>query len=169
MRTAIKFVIGTIVLTALGVTMARADGEERQTVAAPADPVYRAECGSCHMVYPPGLLPERSWAKMMTGLKDHFGENATLDKETSDNIQKFLTEHAADRSLQRRSRKIAKSIPPGDSPLRITETLYFKRQHHEVGRKVWLRKSIGSPANCAACHPRAEKGVFSEDEIKIPR
>ena len=142
---------------------------ERRIVAAPMDPTYKAECGSCHMVFPPGLLPTRSWVKMMGGLKDHFGENATLDKETADKVQKFLTENAADRSTLQRAQKIAKSVPGSETPLRITETLYFKRQHHEVGKKIWLRKSVGSPANCAACHSRAEQGVFSEDEVRIPR
>lgn len=142
---------------------------ERRQVAAPADPTYKSECGSCHMVYPPGLLPARSWQGIMTGLDHHFGENASLDKESSAKITKFLRENAADHSQLRRSQKIAQSIPQDQSPLRITETLYFKRQHHEVSAKVWARKSIGSSANCAACHRGAESGVFSEDEVRIPR
>jgi cytochrome c553 len=181
MKRTTQIISGFLAVVALMALIARADNDEeegehrrdrhteRRSVAAPTDTTYKAECGSCHMVYPPGLLPARSWIKMMSGLKDHFGENATLDKETSDKIQKILTENAADKMSNRRSQKIAKSIPNGESPLRITETLYFKRQHHEVGKKVWARKSIGSPANCAACHTRAEQGVFSEDEIRIPR
>lgn len=181
MKSAKALILGAIAVVTLGAFVARADDEdkegdhqrarrtERRSVTAPANPTYKAECGSCHMVYPPGLLPARSWVKMMGGLKDHFGENATVDKETSDKIHVFLTENAADRSSLRRSQKIAKSISSDESPLRITETLYFKRQHHEVGKKIWLRKSVGSPANCAACHSRAEQGVFSEDEVRIPR
>lgn len=174
-------ILTVLALTALGVFIGHAANDaaggehrkdrytERRTVSAPMDPTYRAECGSCHMSYPPGLLPERSWTKMMTGLKDHFGENATLDQESADKVRTFLTENAADKSPLRRSQKIAKSIPSRESPLRITDTKYFKRQHHEVGQKVWSRKMIGSPANCAACHSRAEEGVFSEDEVRIPR
>ena len=48
-------------------------------VAAIANPVYKEECGSCHMAYPPGLLPARSWTKVMSGLDNHFGDNAELD------------------------------------------------------------------------------------------
>lgn len=144
-------------------------GRERRQVAAPSDPIYKAECGSCHMLYPPGLLPARSWNAMLVGLKDHFGENASLDATTTGKLKDFLTENAADRADQRRSRKIAQSIPAQESPLRFTETRYFKRQHDEVDTAVWKRKSIGSPANCVACHGRAEAGIFSEDEIRIPK
>lgn len=182
MKKAKQFISGVIALCAVGTAYqagAKDNHEqresskdrhtERRSVAAPIDPTYKAECGSCHMVYPPGLLPSRSWVKMMGSLKDHFGENATLDKETTDKVQKFLSDHSADKSTLRRSQKIAASIPSSESPLRITDTLYFKRQHHEVSKKIWLRKSIGSSSNCAACHSRAEQGVFSEDEVRIPR
>jgi hypothetical protein len=106
---------------------------------------------------------------MMGGLKDHFGENASLDPATTQKLTVFLTENAADRVDSRRSRKIAISIPAQASPLRFTETHYFKRQHDEVNAAVWKRKSIGSPANCVACHGRAEAGIFSDEEIRIPK
>lgn len=143
--------------------------ESRRQVAAPTDPLYKEECGSCHMLYPPGLLPARSWTVMMDGLKNHFGENASLDPAVKDKLTAFLTTHAADRSDQRRSRKIAQAIPQKDSPLRFTETRYFLHKHDEVSAAVFKRKAIGSPANCVACHGRAEQGIFSEDEIRIPK
>ena len=31
------------------------------------------------------------------------------------------------------------------------------------------RKSIGSAANCTACHRQAEQGNFEEDAIRIPK
>ncbi len=142
---------------------------DRRIIAAVFDPTYKAECATCHMLYPPGLLPSRSWKNMMDGLKDHFGENATVDTATKQHLTEFLTSNAADRSTLRRSQRISGSISASDSPLRFTETQYFKRQHHEIGAKVWQRKSIGSMANCAACHARAESGIFSEDEVRIPR
>lgn len=168
-----------LVLAGVGTCLALADDDDdnefehrkrnRKHVAAPANPVYKAECGSCHMLYPPGLLPARSWTAMLEGLKDHFGENASLDAETTKRLTIFLSENAADRSDQRRSRKIAQSIARDESPRRFTETYYFKRQHHELGPDIWKRKSVGSPANCVACHGRAEAGIFSEEEIRIPK
>jgi mono/diheme cytochrome c family protein len=143
--------------------------QKRRHVAAPIDPAYKAECGSCHMLYPSGLLPARSWTVMMGELKNHFGENASLDPATNQKLTAFLTANAADRVEQRRSQKIARSIPAQESPQRFTETHYFKRQHDEVSAAIWKRKSIGSPANCVACHGRAEAGIFSDDEIRIPK
>lgn len=162
---------------AMGAAVVRAGDDEehherrqkRKAISAPENVTYRAECASCHMLYPPGLLPARSWKAMMGGLKDHFGENASLDPGTAANITQFLVENGADQTTSRRSQKISKSIAADDAPLRITETNYFKRQHHEVSNKVWQRKSVGSPTNCAACHSRAEAGVFSEDEVRVPR
>lgn len=161
----------------MGAAIVRADDddehherhEKRRAISAPENATYRAECASCHMLYPPGLLPVRSWKAMMGGLKDHFGENATVDPATADKVTRFLVENAADQTASRRSQKIANSIAADATPLRITETNYFKRQHHEVSSKVWRRKSVGGPSNCAACHSRAEAGVFSEDEVRVPR
>jgi len=44
----------------------------------------------------------------------------------------------------------------------------FIRKHDEVRADVWKRASIKSPANCGACHIDAAKGIFSENNIKIP-
>ena len=169
-----------LMLAVGGTCLALADGGEdkdspsrekasRRNLAAVSDAKYKTECSSCHMLYPPGLLPARSWKTMLDGLKDHFGENAMVDQATKTYLLEFLTKHSADHSAMRRSQKIARSIPANETPVRFTETQYFKRQHHEIGKKVWQRKSIGSPANCKACHAGAETGEFSEDNVRIPR
>ncbi len=131
--------------------------------------VWRQECGSCHIAFHPGLLPERSWRALMGGLGRHFGESAALDDDARKSITDFLAANAADRLDARRARKIAAAIPADRTPLRVSESPWFVRKHDEVGAAVWQRKSIGSPANCAACHPRAERGSFREHEIRIPR
>ena len=56
----------------------------RQKEVRPVDnKTYADECGSCHYAYPPGLLPSKSWAKLLDekALSNHFGEDATLDKD----------------------------------------------------------------------------------------
>lgn len=136
-------------------------------------PVTRAnwqqECGSCHTAFHPGLLPERSWRQLMGGLDKHFGENASLDALTQQEITDFLVKNSADRSDNRRSARIAASIPIAATPLRITETPWFVRKHDEIRADVWQRKTIGSKSNCMACHAEADKGNFSEHLVKIPR
>jgi hypothetical protein len=130
---------------------------------------WKAECSSCHMLYHPGLLPERSWKKMMSSLDNHFGENASLDALTRDDITKFLALNSADKQDNRRSSRINQSIPANSAPLRISETNYFLSKHDELSASTFKRKSIGSASNCIACHQGAEKGNFSESQIRIPR
>ena len=143
--------------------------ETSHTLPAVSNAKWQAECSSCHGLYHPALLPERSWRKLMGGLDKHFGENATLDAATQKEITDFLAGNAADRSNHRRANKIAQSIPKAAAPLRISETGYFIRKHGEIGSAVWQRKAIGSKANCVACHPDADKGVFNEHALRIPR
>jgi hypothetical protein len=130
---------------------------------------WKTECGSCHMVYHPGLLPERSWNKVMAGLDKHFGENASLDSATHDEIAKFLAANSADKQTNRRSSRINQSINANATPIRISETRYFTAKHDEISANTFKRKSIGSASNCIACHKGAEKGDFSESQVKIPR
>ena len=146
-----------------------ASGHEGGGLPAVDHKAWRAECGSCHTAFHPGLLPERSWRKLMDGLDRHFGENAGLDAATRKAIADFLAANAADRIDARRARQVAASIPAAQAPLRITETAWFERKHDELAAAVWKRKSIGSPANCSACHGRAEQGRFDEHEVRIPR
>lgn len=130
---------------------------------------WKAECSSCHMLYHPGLLPERSWKTMMVGLDKHFGENASLDQATRDEIANFLMLNAADKLDNRRSNRISQSIPANISPLRVSETRYFISKHDEISSSTFKRKAVGSASNCIACHRGAEKGDFSESQVRIPR
>lgn len=130
------------------------------------DPAWRAECGSCHTAYPPAMLPERSWRRIMDGLDRHFGENASLDAAARDRITQFLVANAGDQAG--RARKIADSVPAAQVPLRITETAWFVRKHDELRAAVWKHKDIGSRANCGACHRDADRGRFDERAIDVP-
>ena len=140
-----------------------------QMLAPATNAAWQTECAACHQLYHPGLLPARSWQTMMTGLKQHFGENASLDPETQKEITDFLIKNSADRSGNLRSSRIGTSIPPNEAPLRISETPYFFRKHDEIRTATFKRKSIGSAANCKACHPQAEAGDFREDFVRIPK
>ena len=131
--------------------------------------VYAKECGACHLAYQPQFLPKRSWVKIMNTLDDHFGENASLDEAARTQILAYLAANSAETSRSKMSRKILSSIKDTDTPLRITGTPYFKKEHDEFPPDVFKRKSIVSPSNCAACHPAADKGDFDEHSVKIPK
>lgn len=130
---------------------------------------WQQECGSCHLAYPPSLLPRASWQRMMSGLDSHFGENAGLDPATQADILRFLEANAADSGSSRMGDKVMRRMDTKTAPLRITETAWFVRKHDEVPRATWSRKSVGSAANCAACHRQAERGQFDDDSVRIPK
>jgi hypothetical protein len=169
--------MGLVVVLILGwkmkVSMADEDEylERTRDVAAVENAVYKEECGSCHMAYPPGLLPGRSWEIMMASLDDHFGENAELDSPTAAELTRFLVDNSADAAPNyRRSRKIMRNLPNESKPLRITELAYFRHEHRQIPeRLIAANPEVGSLSNCNACHRNAELGSFSEREINIPR
>jgi hypothetical protein len=122
-------------------------------------PAYKTECASCHVAYPPGLLPARSWQRVLTNLSHHYGVDASLDAGTVKELTTWLSANAAtDRSLR--------DAPPED---RITRSSWFIDQHDEVSASTWKRPAIKSASNCAACHAGAEQGDFSERHVRIPR
>ncbi|WP_251367924.1 diheme cytochrome c [Polynucleobacter sp. AM-7D1] len=148
-----------ILLIAFSILMA-ASPTFAAKMAMPADAPasYEAECASCHMAYPPALLSEQSWKNVMSGLSKHFGTDASVDAKTQTEITSWLIKNAATRQ------KYSETAPEN----RITKTSWFIRKHDEVRADVWKRASIKSPANCGACHIDADKGIFSENNIKIP-
>lgn len=132
---------------------------------------YKDECGSCHFAYQPGLLPAKSWEKLLNekALAEHFGENAELDKDTLKVIYDYAIANAADKSYHKRSRKIAIATENIEAPLRIIEVRYIKRKHHEIPEKMIKgNKDVKSLSYCDACHTQAAKGVFDADTVKIP-
>lgn len=138
--------------------------------AAPVDPTYAEECSACHLAYPAQLLPARSWRAIMSGLDNHFGENAELGADTAKAITDYLVANAADVNPGRRSRQFLRNIAAADTPLRITETPFFKRKHDEVPeRLVKGNPEVGSFSQCQACHGQdAQRGIFDEDTVDIP-
>jgi hypothetical protein len=166
--------IGAGLLLIAGLVMGGEEHEEehesfRAMTSAPVFEPYQTECGSCHMAYPPSLLPARSWEALMAGLADHFGDNAELPADSVAKIRDYLVTNAADHSNARRAFAFARAVPAGEAPLRITETPYFKRKHDEVPLDV-VRKipEIGSFSNCQACHRQANAGSFNEHTVNIP-
>ncbi|MFC5497188.1 diheme cytochrome c [Caenimonas terrae] len=142
-----------LVLTGL---TAHADGGRAMPGAVP--PAYGAECASCHMAYPPGLLPAPSWQRLMAGLDRHFGTDASLDAATVQHLSRWLQANAG--TGQR-----AGAEPPQD---RITRSPWFERKHRKVDAATWKLASVRTASNCAACHSGAERGSFDEHALRMP-
>ncbi|MDZ7696223.1 MAG: diheme cytochrome c [Deltaproteobacteria bacterium] len=122
---------------------------------------YKQQCGACHFAYQPGLLPSGSWERLLAQLPSHFGEEVEMDADSKIIIEGYLRSNAAEYSDVKRSRKAAKTAGNA-TPLRITETTYFRHEHHELNPSIFARKSIGSRSNCVACHTTAEQGVYDD-------
>src|SRR3989344_6200999 len=67
-------------LTLLSISSAHADSGRAMPRNVPS--AYTQECAACHTAYPPGLLPAASWNRVMTGLAQHYGTDASLDAAT---------------------------------------------------------------------------------------
>lgn len=145
--------------------------ERTKEVKPVTDKQYQDECGECHFAYQPGLLPAKSWERLLTtdALRDHFGDNAEMDKDTLRAIHDYAVENSADRSWYKRSRKIAVATAEGPAPLRITELRYIERKHRDIPEKmVKGNKDVKSLSFCDKCHTQAAEGVFDTDTVAIP-
>lgn len=121
-------------------------------------PAYQQECASCHTAYPPGMLPATSWNRVMSNLNKHYGADASLDPATVNELSTWLAANAG-------TYKRVREEPPQD---RLTLSAWFVGKHREVSAPAWKRPAVKSAANCAACHPQADKGDFNEHSIRIP-
>jgi len=54
-------------------------------------------------------------------------------------------------------------------PMRISDIPYTREKHHESDPAVFKRESVGSLANCIVCHITAEKRIYDDDDVKIPK
>ncbi len=128
---------------------------------------YSDHCGACHFAYQPGLLPSDSWHKIIENSENHFGETLDLDADAREEIFVYLTSNAANASSSKLSQKIMRCLD-GQTPLRITDIPYIRKEHHEIGQRVLTRPSVGSLSNCIACHHNADRGIYDDVRVSIP-
>ena len=142
-----------------GVTCAAQADDDRRGPPLALLPKYQQECASCHVTYPPGMLPIESWRRLITGLPHHFGADASLDAASVKELSTWLAANAG-------TYKRVREEPAED---RITRSAWFTRKHDEVSVAIWKLPAVKSPANCTACHAQADQGEFNEHNIRIPR
>jgi cytochrome b len=129
---------------------------------------FSNECGSCHITYPPFLLPKESWTLMMSDLENHFGDDASIDEETNISILKFLNENSAQTSTHQASFKILKSLKGNNSTIAISKTPFWEKKHDDIDKNIFANVKIKSKANCKACHIDIENGLIENDLINMP-
>ncbi len=140
----------------LAAAAAQADGGRRMPANVPM--AYSQECGACHVVYPPALLPAASWRRQMAGLDKHYGSDASIDTASAQQIGAWLQAHAG-------TYKRVREEPPQD---RITRAAWFARKHDGIDSASWRLPAVKSAANCNACHPGAERGDYEDDAVRMP-
>lgn len=128
----------------------RAD-DELEAVPPVAHQATLEECGECHMAYQPALLPRESWAAIMDGLADHFGEDASLSPAVAAEIRAYLV----GASVPAR-RKLAQPV------LAITEQRWWQHEHDDIRPSAWRDPKVLSKSNCPACHKGAERGIYED-------
>ncbi|WP_415406951.1 cytochrome b/b6 domain-containing protein [Sulfurovum sp. CS9] len=130
-------------------------------------PVFYNECGDCHKVYPPYMLPKRSWQKIMSSLDNHRGEEITeanITKSQQASILEFLTQNAAETSKREAAVKVMHSL--GERrPKNITKTPYWRETHKDIPKSVYKQKKIKDKSNCIACHKDFDQGIMDDMNI----
>ncbi|MGQ7793561.1 diheme cytochrome c [Faunimonas sp. B44] len=148
-----KPIIALVAIAGLTAGAGRLFADEYERLPPVGHAATAKECGECHMVYQPGLLPAASWAAIMDGLPDHFGEDASLPPALAAEIRAYLVGAAGAGGRRRADGTI----------LRITEQPWWIREHDEVRASEWKRAEVISKANCVACHKDAERGLYDDD------
>ena len=154
--------LGLLVLGFSAIVLGRAQAGGSHFYAPVADPVVKEECGSCHLAFAPSMLPASSWKRMMADLKNHFGDDASVDANTAKQITDYLAANAADTGGRRYSDKLLRGVSATNSPLRITELPKWVSEHRKVPDWEWKHKDVRTKANCTACHADAALGYYDE-------
>ena len=128
-------------------------------------PLLSKECASCHILYPANFLPRKSWETMMNNLKNHFGDDASIDEESNKEILAFLIKNSAETSSTKTSWRFLNSIGNKDI-IALTQTTFWEKKHKDIPKELFKNKDIKSKANCKACHSDIEKGLIENENIK---
>jgi diheme cytochrome c len=102
----------------------------------------------------------------MQTLPDHFGEDASLDRTTTQELTDWLIANSADTVDTKPSHMLARVDPA--NPTMLNKTPFWLATHKPIDDATFNRAPIYSRSNCAACHSDAENGAFFPGNIEIP-
>ncbi len=157
---------GLVIPVAAGLLWLSSLPGPRVPVAEAPNAAHAKECGACHEPYHPSLLPRASWAAMMAGLGDHFGEDASLPAPAAAEIAAYLDRNAAEAIDSEASNRFLAVSP--QEPLRIAATPYWRATHREIADAVFAAPPVSGKAHCSACHSDALTGRFDDQFIAMP-
>ena len=135
----------------------------------PDNASWRENCSECHFAFHPSLLPARSWQKIFDNQHTHFGEDLDLDKETLDGLLKFHLDNAADKGIDEPARKIIYYEPKDKTPIRVTDTVYWRKKHQDIKEVYWRHPKVKIRGNCNACHLDAKEGTYEDSDMRLPK
>ncbi len=131
------------------------------------NPVFYEKCSECHKIYPPFMLPEKSWMRIIDGLDNHFGEkigDQNITRPEKVYILNYLLENSAEHSKRESSVKIM-NLDGLERPIAISKTKYWRDAHKDIPNSAYKDKKIKDKSNCFACHKDIEYGIT--DDINI--
>ena len=131
-----------------------------------APPTWRDECGSCHLAYPPELLPARSWARLLDEQHQHFGEDLGLSDASLQTLKPAAA--AADQGRHWAGLALRASVPARAAPQRISETGFWRERHEDVAEARFKSAPVSGRHNCEACHEDAASAIFAPRLIHQP-
>ncbi|MDH3353730.1 MAG: diheme cytochrome c [Chromatiales bacterium] len=117
---------------------------------------YSTICGNCHFPYQPGLLPPLSWEMTISNFDKHFGKVLHISTLNRKIISNYLLDNAAGRVNNELSNKILQTLSYDPVVIRITDTPYFMKRHHDVDN----RDNIKLMGQCDQCHKDAIQGKY---------
>ncbi len=130
------------------------------------NPLVAEECSACHMLYHPSLLPAKDWERIIATLEDHYGEDASLDTESTAKIRDWLMAHAAETADTRAANVF--QLNPQEGIYSLTDTAFWQGRHRGLPEAIFKSKAVRARSNCVACHEDAESGWFNPFQIEIP-
>lgn len=128
---------------------------------------YKTACGSCHMAYPPMLLPATAWQELLRA-ETHFGRDTGISPSRRTELLRFVLQESADASDTRLARRFRSGLKDGTSPPRVTDTAYMLEEHPKIYRELLKNTNNTELQDCRSCHHEAEKGIFCSQQVIIP-
>jgi len=117
--------------------------------------VICSQCGSENL---PGDKFCGECGHNLTIASDSTPKDLSFDDKL-DKIQRYLPKGLTEKILSQRDKIEGerKQVP------------YIREKHREASPDVLKWESIGSLSNCSACHTTAEKGLYEDGYVVIPR